>query len=889
MGRWNRFARRKAELDEELEAHRQMAIADRVAKGESEQHAREETDRELGNVALAKDVTREIWGWVWLEHLGRDVTYAFRQMRRNPGFAVVVIGTLALGIGAATAMFTVVDHVLLQPVSFKDTGRLVKIDEAGKTGNPFGSSTPWPDIQEWKARSRSFEGMGFSGEMHGRSYFEGGAAALPVRGIRVSSGLFPLLGVSPWLGHGFDTSSWYAADKDVNAVILSYPVWQAAFGDDRNVIGQVIHLSGAAYTVVGVMPRGFSFPVDNSSSVKQIWTPVQLGPEDEKRTEESLGFDEVIGRLKRGVTVAAARTEMIELQRSIVAEYSDAVLREGHSRVFVRELTSSLANERLSKALLALLTAAGVLWLIASVNATNLLLARGMARQREIAMRGALGAGRWRVMQQMMIEGLVLSAGAALAGIGLAILGIRLVGSALPIHLGVNLSTHLNFAILAALCVLTVTTAVIVASWPAWISARTPIEPALRQGGQQAGTGRRQRQVRGVLVSVEIALSLTLLVACGLLLRTIFALRHVPLGYRTDHILVANLNLPAYRYQEKNIIEVLYKPLLSRVQLQHGVEAAGMMTEVPLGRTFTTMVDLEMNGKEITANLKMVSPDIQKIFGFKMLAGRFYNRDDSPTSPPVIVVNPAFVREYAPDKHDPASVLGMSFWRQRKNAPMHIVGVMGDERQTSVVIPSQPEVDICLCQLAPGTSGYEMSTTAMDLAVRTQRPTKEMIPELRAILKQVAPELGIANITTMEQVVEDSYGSQRLTAHLLGAFGGTALLLSVAGLYGLLAYVVNQRTREMGVRIALGSPRGKLLWLILYQAGAMLLAGLAVGAGLAWSTARLVRGFLYGVKPHDGWTLLGAILTLLVSGLIAAYIPASRAASVNPIDALRSE
>jgi hypothetical protein len=202
MGRWHRFARRRAELDEEIEMHRQMAIADRVARGESEEHAREETDRELGNVALVKDVTREIWGWVWLEHLGRDVTYAFRQIRRNPGFVAVVIGTLALGIGTATAMLTVVDHVLLRPVPFKDAKRLVTIDETGKTSSTLGSSALWPDIQEWKRRSRSFEGIGFSGEMHGRGYFEAGAANLPVRGIRISSSLFPLLGVSPWLGHG---------------------------------------------------------------------------------------------------------------------------------------------------------------------------------------------------------------------------------------------------------------------------------------------------------------------------------------------------------------------------------------------------------------------------------------------------------------------------------------------------------------------------------------------------------------------------------------------------------------------------------------------------------------------------------------------------------------
>jgi predicted permease len=888
MGWWHGFAKRRAELDEELETHRQMAIADRVARGESVEQAHEETDRELGNVALAKDVTREIWGWMWLEHWGRDVGYAFRQIRRSPGFAAVVIGTLALGMGAATAMFTVVDHVLLRPVPYRDPERLVRIEEISNVNRFGGSPVPWLDIQEWEARSHSFAAISFASDMGWRDYLEAGSATVPIHGVRVSSGLFPLLGVSPWLGHEFDPSGGDMARKNTGTAILSYPVWQAAFAGDKNVLGRVIHISGAPYTVVGVMPRGFSYPVDKDSPVSQVWTPVQLEPDDQKRTSGSMSYD-VLGRLKPGVTIAAAQAEMAVLQRSIAAEYPSAAIREGHTTVALQGLTSSFVKDDLRKALLALLAASGVLWLIAAVNATNLLLARGTARQREMAVRGALGAGSWRVMQQMMIEGLVLSAAAALAGIGLAIAGIQLAESARPIHLDLDPSTHLNLTILAALCILTLLTAAIAAAGPAWIAARAPIEPALRQGGQQAGTGRRHHRMRGILVSVEIALSLTLLVGCGLLLRTIYALRQVPLGYRTDHILVASLNLPAYRYTDEDVTQVLYKPLLERTQQLHGVQAAGMMSEVPLGQTFNIWLTLRMNGNEVGATLKMVSPDIQNIFGFRMLAGRFYNHEDTPTSAPVIVVNPAFVREYAPDKHDPNSVLGMTVWSLRKDQPMHVIGVLDNERQKSPGLPSQPEVEICLCQITPATSVYEPTTIAMDLAVRSQEPTKEMIPALRTILKQATPELESANITTMEQVVEDSYGSQRLAAHLLEIFGGAALLLCVAGLYGLLAYVVTQRTREMGVRIALGSPRGKLLWLILRQAGVMLLAGVIVGSALAWSASRLVRGFLYGVKAHDGWTLAAAALLLLVSGLLAAYLPARRAANVDPMDALRAE
>jgi predicted permease len=876
------------EIDEEVRAHLSLAEEEYRRRGMSAEEARYAALRDFGGVTQVRETVRLGEGWPWIENLRRDVAYALRQMRRSPGFAAVVIGTLALGIGAATAMFTVVDHVLLRPVPYKDAGRLVVIGEIGKLDQRGSSPVPLLDIREWTARSHSFEGMSFSSDTGWRDYLEAGSATLPIRGVKVSTGLFPLLGVRPWLGHGFDASGGDAARKNTGTAILSYPVWQAVFDNDRNAIGRVVHISGIPYTVVGVMPRGFSYPVDDSSPVSQAWMAVQPGPEDQTRTYGSMNY-QAVGRLKPGVTIAAAQAEMAELQKSIAAEYPSAEMREMHSGVVLKGLASSLVNTDLRKALLALFAAAGVLWLIAAVNATNLLLARGTARQREMAVRGALGAGRWRVMQQMMIEGLVLSTAAAAAGIGLAIGGIKLAESARPIRLNLNLSTHLNMTIVGVLCVMTVVTAVVAATWPAWIAARAPIEPALRQGGQQAGMGRKHHRMRGVLVAVEIALSLTLLMGCGLLLRTIYALRHVPLGYRTDHILVASLNLPSYRYTGEDITEVLYKPLLERAQHLHGVQAAGMMTEVPLGQTFNIQLSLRMNGKEIYSSLKMVSPDIQKIFGFRMLAGRFYNSEDTPTSQPVVVVNPAFVREYAPDRHDPASVLGMTVWSLRRNAPMHVVGVTDNERQKSIAIASQPEVEVCLCQVTPGASVYGPTTVAMDLAVRTALPTQEMIPALRAILKRAAPELASATITTMDQIVEDSYGSQRLAAHLLEIFGGSALLLCVAGLYGLLAYVVTQRTRELGVRIALGAPRGKLLWMVMRQAGAMLLAGVAVGSGLAWTGGRLVRGFLYGVQPHDGWTLAGAAALLLGSGLAAAYLPARRAASVDPMEALRAE
>jgi predicted permease len=543
------------------------------------------------------------------------------------------------------------------------------------------------------------------------------------------------------------------------------------------------------------------------------------------------------------------------------------------------------------------LAAAGVLWLIACVNVTNLFLVRATSRQREIAVRGALGASRGRIMQQLVAEGLVLSSAASLLGSLLALGAIRVFEIQIPSHLRIQVSASANVTILLVLAGVTLLSTVFSSVWPSFIAAHMPIEPALRQGGQQSGTNRRQHRVRSSLVIAEIAMSLTLLAACGLLLRTIYALRHVPLGFRTDHIMVANLTIPAYRFAHRNMTTELYQPLLERVQRLPGVQAAALMTEVPLGQTFHMVLSLGVKSygglrsqnDPITSNFRAVSPEAQQVFGFSMLSGRYFNQQDTAGSQPVAVVNHTFARLYAPDQQNPTSVLGMHLLNMRNNQPVEVVGVLDDARQSSITQP-QPEVEICIPQMTPDSSSYlAVEGKAMDLALRTERPFASIAPELRSFLLQASPEFANANFTNMDQVVADSYGSQTLAAHLLEVFGGTALLLCVTGLYGLLAYVVAQRTREIGLRIALGAQRWQALWLILRQAGALVIAGVVIGTVLAVATGRFVRGFLYGVAEHDVWTLMIVALVLLVSGGLAAYFPARKAAKVNPIEALRAE
>ena len=881
-----------AELDAELQAHVEMAAEENRRRGMPEADARTAALRSFGGVTQVREQYRLREGLPFVENLRRDAGYALRQMRKSPGFAATVAVTLALGIGAATAMFTVVDHLLLEPVRFHDPGRLVSIRVGDGQNTSYGAT--WLESEQWQKESRSFQQIALSGGMGGRNYLRGKTDLLEVNAQRVSANLFPMLGVEPELGRGFlPEAPSFAPGKNAGTIVLSDEVWRVAFNADRSIPGRVVKVNDDSYTVVGVMPPGFRYPAHSRWGAGQVWVPLQLGQNDRLRNG-SAPLYYVIARLRRGASLQQAAAEMAVIQKRIAAAYTDPDIREARAGSVVRRYEDTLVGADIRRALLALLAASGVLWLIASVNVTNLLLARSTARQREIAMRGALGATRWRVVQQMMVEGLVLSLAAAVLGAGLAVSSVRLLAHELTQRLPLPVPVMPDAWILTALLAFTLISALMASAWPALMAARSPIEAALRQGGAQTGTGRGHHRMRGALVAAEIALSLTLLVGCGLLLRTLYSLRHVSLGYRTDHILVAHLSIPSYRFTNRNMTTDLYEPLLGRVRHLHGVQSAGLMTQVPLGNSLAVGLELKMDHRSAVALIKTASPGVNQVFGLPMVAGRYFNETDTPSSQRVVVVNEAFARALAPDMNDPASILGRKLMPTERSVKMGagvtVVGVMADTRQWQVSDSTVPEVQLCIPQITPGNTFYQgMDGVAMDLAVRSGEPAATMIPELRDLLRQANPELANSTIATMDEIVEDSYGSQRLAAHLLEIFGGAALLLCVAGLYGLLAYVVTQRTRELGVRIALGAQRGNLLWLVMRQAGAMLLTGLAVGTALALAASRLVRGFLYGVSAHDGWALAGAVALLLASGLVAAYLPARRAATIDPMRALRAE
>ena len=679
-------------------------------------------------------------------------------------------------------MFAVVDQVLLRPLPYDHPERLVLVDEAVIHGKPdLNRGSAYLDLRAWQQQSKTLERIAYYAVAGRGNFLEGNGGSVEVFLNNVSPNFFRTLGVAPQLGRNFDENVEPFTDgKNANTIVLSDATWRQMYGGDPAVLGKDVLLNGQRYAVVGVMPRGFTFEGQRDSS--EVWTTVHLDEADKNRQGRPRSY-RVIGRLRDGVTLSVARAELETLQAQIAKSYQDPYVRESRASVIVRKYVDSLVEADVERALTALMAAAGVLWLIACVNVTNLLLVRATARQREIAVRGAVGASRARIVQQLVAEGLLLSGAASLLGSLVALGAIRIFEKQVPSRLHIQVTANADTAIFLVLIGLTLLSTIFSSLWPAFLAAHLPIEPALKQGGQQSGTN-RQHRIRSSLVVVEIAMSLTLLAACGLLLRTIYALRHVPLGFRTDHIMIANLTIPAYRFAGRNMTTELYQPMLERVQHLPGVQAATLMTEVPLGQTFHVMLSLIGKGygshrdgnDPVTAHFRAVSPETPQVFGFHMISGRYFNQQDTAGSQPVAVVNREFARLYAPDQQNPSSVLGMHLLNMRKDQPTEVVGVLDDARQSSITQP-EPEVEICIPQITPGSNPYRnVEGMAMDLALRTERPTASIMPELRSVLRQASPEFANAKFTNMDQVVADSYGSQTLAAHLLELFGGTALL-----------------------------------------------------------------------------------------------------------------
>ena len=819
----------------------------------------------------------------------QDLRYAFRQLRKNPGFTTVTVLTLALGIGVNAAMFAVIDAVLLRPLPFPKPEQVVQMSEA-RPEDVAASSSALPDIRDWCAQSHSFQDIGWyttgirSVDVPGFSDF------IPV--IYSSANLLSMLQVQPALGRNFSPEEDQLGHGDV--LLINSVAWDKFFARNPQVVGSTLKLGEKVYTVIGVMPKGFEFPPVGDGPA--VWTPLLPTKDIDVRDSRTLT---AAGRLRPGVSVAAAEAELSGIQTNIAKAYPTLEL---DRRVIVKSYREVLTGN-VRPALVALQFAVLAVWLIACANVASLLLSRTTGRRREIAIRSAIGAARVRLVRQFLTESLLLAFIGAASGLALAYGCVRLLKFYLDLYLPLSNHIQIDARVAAALVGFSIISAVLFGLVPAVQASRAPAQEALREGTPAAGVGGRQRRFRDVLVVGEIALSLLLLISAGLLLRSLLALRNVPLGFIPHNVVTTAIFLPqsnggmvgqSGKYAGKDISQVFYTPLLDRLSHLPGVDSAALTSIPPLSPNFQAGGSFEVVGRpkdpahKLTAAIRAVSPGLYSALGIRLVQGRLFSSSDGPNASAAAIVNQAFVRKYFRGQNPLGEQVKIS--DKGRHAVVAIVGVVEDTHQTSMSNDAQPEIDVSYLQLGPDDelTPYILASFT-NLVLRTHVAPEAVFPALRATLREVDPDLAVTDMRTMQDVVDTAFGSQTFAVRLLWIFAGAALLISIAGIYGLLAYNVSQRTRDLGLRMALGATRGNVIGLVLRQAIVLLAIGVGIGVVAAISAGGVLRSFLYGVVPYDASTILAVSLLLLSCGLLASYIPARRASRIDPVKALRWE
>ncbi|HUI84019.1 MAG TPA: ABC transporter permease [Candidatus Binatia bacterium] len=824
-----------------------------------------------------------------MSSLLHDLRYAFRQLRKNPGFTSVTVLTLALGIGVNAAMFAVIDAVLLRPLPFPKPDQIVQVSEATPQ-DVAASSSSVPDIRDWRAQSHSFQDIGYYTVSLRGVDVPGFSDFIPV--VLGSANLLTTLQVEPALGRGFLANEDQPGHGDV--VLINSVAWEKFFNRSPKAVGSSLKMGDRIFTVIGVMPAGFEFPYVGDGPA--VWGPLVLSKEYEGRDSRAVVAE---GRLKTGVSLSAAQSELSGIQGNISKAYPTLELSK---RVLVTSYRQVLTGN-VRSALLALQFAVLAVWLIACANVASLLLSRTTGRRREIAIRSAIGADHSRLVRQFLTESQVLAFSGAALGLALAFGCVRALKFYLDLYLPLSSHIHIDARVAAALIAFSIVSAVLFGLVPAIQAARAPAQQALREGTPSAGASRWQKHLRDALVVGEIALSLLLLVSAGLLLRSLLALHQLPLGFVPHNAVTASIFLPqangalvgnSGKYAGKNIAQVFYTPLLDRLTHLPGVESAALTSILPLSPQSQIGGSFDIVGRpsdpenKTTAAVRAVSPNLYSTLGIRLLRGRLFTDSDGPQGQGGAVVNQAFVSRYFRNQNPLGQQLKIS--DKGPHGTVTIIGVVEDVHQTAMTDTVQPEIDLSYLQLAPDDelTPYALASFS-NFVLRTHVDPVSVIPAVRSTLRDFDPDLLVTDVRTMQEIVDTSLGSQTLAVRLLWIFAGAALLISIAGIYGLLAYNVSQRTRDLGVRMALGATRSSVIALVLRHALVLLATGVAIGVLAAVSAGNVLRSFLYGVVPYDAFTIFAVSLLLLACGLFASYIPARRASRIDPVKALRWE
>ena len=805
-----------------------------------------------------------------MNRLFQDIKYALRSFRRSPGFFFFAVAVLALGIGANTAIFTISYNILLRPLPFRDASRLVMVWEDDSSYG-FPQNTPSPgNFSAWKAQNDVFTD---TAAYSGRTFnLTGHGNPEQFRGIQMTANMFPLLGVKPELGRNILPSE----DKPgANyAVILSHGVWMANFGGDPQIVGKQISLNGASYTVIGVMTRGFIFP----DRTVQMWTPI--GFSDAEAVDHGSHYLHVIARLKPGVSLDAANANLEVVARNLAKQFPSTNSKEGAFAVPLRDrLTGS---SRI--AAMILLGAVGFVLLIACANIANLLLARATGRQKELAMRMALGAGRRRIIRQLLTESILLSVIAGVAGLLLAIWSTPLLAHLVPEGLAPLNGAGINAEVLVFLTLVSIFCGVLFGLAPALRISRIDLANAIKQGGAQSGAGSGAKRMRDVLVVAEVALALMLFSGATLMLRSFMNVRDLDPGFRPEHVLALETELPSPKYKDVSRRNEFFEQVLERVNRLPGVVAAGCTTWLPLtnwGGAGGIVIEGQpplRTGQAMIPNLRMISDKYMQAIGMRLIKGREFNSSDGANTVKVAIINEAAAQKFWHSK-DP---VGTRFQRQQPNAPwITIVGIVADVRQAGLDLPPRPEIYFPYQQWDYFAPGY--------IAVRTSGDPMSVANAVREQVWAVDKDQPVTGVMPLGTMLADYLEPRELQSSLLGAFAGFALLLAALGIYAVLAFSVAQRTQEIGVRVALGAQPGDILRGVLKQGLGLAGLGAAIGVAGALALSRLLESLLFGVSATDPLTLVAAAAVLLAVAAAACFIPARRAMKVDPMVALRYE
>ena len=856
------------ELDEELRFHLDRQIERNIKNGMTPEDARLAAMKTFSRVDQSKEECRDARGVGFIDNVRRDVSYSLRVLLKNYAFTIVVVLTLALGIGANTAIFSFANGILLRPLPYPQSDRLVVLDETASKRGLESMPVSYPNFLDWREQNKSFEDIGVYFNTQ-RFALSGAGEPTEVRGAFISHGLFEILRVSPHLGRTF-TANEDRPEEDA-VVILGHSLWQRNFGGDPNIIGRKIMLNSRARTVVGVMPSGFRFP-----DTAELWAPVALTTKTFTRTDHGLLS---IGRLRDGVSLAEAQAEMHNIAARI--EQQNPVTNEGLG-VKVESLRDTLTGDY-REALLILLGVVGCVLLVACVNVANLMLARATARQKEFALRAALGASRWRIMHQLLVESLLLALIGGVVGFFLSIWALRLLLTAIPGQLPFWMNFSIDLRVLGFTAAITLLTGLMFGAAPALHTSRVDLNDTLKEGGRGA-SGVRSR-ARSLLVVAEIALSLVVLVGAGLMIQSFLRLKRVNIGLDAHNVLTANLSLPRVKYKEADQRIGFFKQLLERMRNLPGIEAASATGTLPLGgggwgRSLTVEGFPVLSvGQAPSIQHTVVTPDYFRTMGIPLLAGRDFNDADAKDSLDVTIIDERLAREYWPNE----SPIGkrVRFGPPEDNEPWHtIVGVAGTVRHQRIQEDTRKSVYLPHAKIPIG---------GLALVMRTTSNPQELAGALRREVAQLDADLPVSEVATMEEVVAESIWQPRLYATLFGAFAGGALLLALIGIYGVMAFLVQTRTHEIGVRMALGASKRDVFKLIVGRGMKLTALGVLIGVGGAIALTRLMHSLLFNTSATDPLTFVAISALLSVAAFLACYIPARRAAKVDPLIALRYE